>query len=36
MSQFTDENFEAIDMELVADTALENISPGMIVSYNFV
>ncbi len=31
MSQFTDENFEAIDMELVADTALENISPGMIV-----
>jgi len=31
MSQFTEENFEAIDMESVADTALDNINPGMVV-----
>ncbi len=31
MSPTTDENFEAIDMESVADTALEDIKPGMIV-----
>lgn len=31
MSQITDENFEAIDMESVADTALEEIQAGMIV-----
>lgn len=31
MSQFTDESFEAIDMESVADTALEEIQAGMIV-----
>lgn len=31
MSQITDESFEAIDMESVADTALEEIQAGMIV-----
>lgn len=31
MSQITDEGFEAIDMETVADTVLEEIEAGMIV-----
>ena len=31
MTPITDDNFDAIDMESVADSALDELQPGMIV-----